>query len=127
MCDLFFFLYNLVFRCTFIDYTDNAEFWIRGYEVDDFRPRIEHLWKQIRPLYLQIHAYMRRKLWEQYGSSVISRRGPIPAHLLGKSISIVEDYMTRSRQSIYFLINFCALSDNVENVKKKEKLNLFLK
>jgi len=68
----------------FIDYTDTAEFWIRGYDVDDFRPRIEHLWNQIKPLYLQIHAYVRRKLWELYGSSVITRRGPIPAHLLGK-------------------------------------------
>ncbi|KAE9526929.1 hypothetical protein AGLY_013577 [Aphis glycines] len=65
------------------DYTDNAEFWIRGYDVDDFRPRMEHLWNQIKPLYLQIHAYVRRKLWELYGSSVITRRGPIPAHLLG--------------------------------------------
>lgn len=66
------------------DYTDNADFWIRGYEVNDFRPQMEGLWKQIKPLYLQIHAYVRRKLREQYGSSVVSRRGPIPAHLMGK-------------------------------------------
>jgi len=86
----FFFVYSsritFAFRCT-LDYTDNAEFWIKGYDTDDFRPQIEHLWEQIRPLYLQIHAYMRRKLWEQYGSSVISRKGPIPAHLLGKFVS----------------------------------------
>lgn len=71
-----------------LDYTDNAEFWIRGYDVDDFRPRMERLWNQIKPLYSQIHAYVRRKLWEQYGSSVVTRRGPIPAHLLGKFESL---------------------------------------
>ncbi|VVC45911.1 Zinc finger C2H2-type,Peptidase M2, peptidyl-dipeptidase A [Cinara cedri] len=65
------------------NYTDAADFWIRGYEVDDFRPQMEKLWTQIKPLYLQIHAYVRRKLWEQYGSSVVTRTGPIPAHLLG--------------------------------------------
>lgn len=67
-----------------LDYTDNADFWIRGYDVNDFRPRMEYLWNQLKPLYLQIHAYARRKLWEKYGRSVISRKGPIPAHLLGK-------------------------------------------
>jgi len=90
----------VIFFCTFVayylvsrntlDYTDNAEFWIKGYDTDDFRPQIEHLWEQIRPLYLQIHAYMRRKLWEQYGGSVISRKGPIPAHLLGKSVFLLK-------------------------------------
>lgn len=65
------------------NYTDTAEFWIRGYDVDDFRPRMERLWNQIKPLYLQIHAYVRRKLRELYGDSIITRRGPIPAHLLG--------------------------------------------
>lgn len=66
------------------DYPDNGDFWIRGYEIDDFRLQMEDLWGQIKPLYLQIHAYVRRKLREQYGSSVVSRRGPIPAHLTGE-------------------------------------------
>ncbi|XP_050539416.1 angiotensin-converting enzyme-like isoform X2 [Daktulosphaira vitifoliae] len=65
------------------NYTDNSEFWIRGYDIDDFRPQIERIWNQIRPLYVQIHAYVRKKLWEKYGDSVVSRKGPIPAHLLG--------------------------------------------
>lgn len=44
---------------------------------------MERLWRQIKPLYLQLHSYVRRKLREHYGSSVVTRRGPIPAHLLG--------------------------------------------
>ncbi|XP_029345454.1 angiotensin-converting enzyme [Acyrthosiphon pisum] len=65
------------------NYTDTAEYWIRDYEVDDFRQRIECLWNQIKPLYLQIHAYVRSKLREIYGESLITKRGLIPAQLLG--------------------------------------------
>lgn len=61
--------------------------------MDDFKARIESLWKQIEPLYLQIHAYVRRKIWEQYGNSVLSRKGPIPAHLLGKHFFNVHCYL----------------------------------
>lgn len=85
-----------------LDYTDNAEFWIRGYEVNDFRPQMERLWKQIKPLYLQIHAYVRRKLWERYGSSVISRKGPIPAHLLGKFYLLTTATIVISEDCKYF-------------------------
>ncbi|KAJ9598396.1 hypothetical protein L9F63_010918, partial [Diploptera punctata] len=53
------------------------------YESPDFREQLTRLWSQIEPLYLQIHAYVRRKLREAYGESIVSQRGPIPAHLLG--------------------------------------------
>src|SRR6185436_10856135 len=38
---------------------------------------------QVRPLYLSLHAYVRKKLRETYGPDVVPERGPIPAHLLG--------------------------------------------
>jgi peptidyl-dipeptidase A len=41
------------------------------------------LYEQVRPLYASLHAYVRRKLREQYGASVVPEKGPIPAHLLG--------------------------------------------
>ena len=37
----------------------------------------------MRPLYLSLHAYVRRKLREKYGADVVPADGPIPAHLLG--------------------------------------------
>lgn len=43
----------------------------------------EALWQQLKPLYLQLHAYVRRELRKKYGESVVSKDGPIPAHLLG--------------------------------------------
>jgi peptidyl-dipeptidase A len=41
------------------------------------------LWNQVRPLYLSLHTFVRSKLVEKYGASVVPPDGPIPAHLLG--------------------------------------------
>ena len=45
---------------------------------------VETLWKKVKPLYEELHAYVRRKLMEKYPGRGISGTGPIPAHLLGK-------------------------------------------
>lgn len=37
----------------------------------------------MRPLYEQLHAYVRRKLRDFYGPDKISRQAPLPAHILG--------------------------------------------
>ncbi|XP_042898194.1 angiotensin-converting enzyme-like [Parasteatoda tepidariorum] len=37
----------------------------------------------LKPLYRELHAYVRRKLIEKYSESYIKPDGPIPAHLLG--------------------------------------------
>jgi len=68
---------------TLNNFTDNAEYWLKDYESPDFREQLSRLWDQVRPLYLQIHAYVRRKLRETYGEKLVTPRGPIPAHLLG--------------------------------------------
>lgn len=64
------------------NFTNNAEYWLESFETADFKEQIEELWQQIRPLYLQIHAYVRHQLRKKYGD-VVSEKGPIPAHLLG--------------------------------------------
>lgn len=48
---------------------------------------LENLFHQIEPLYLNLHAYVRRKLHQRYGDRYINLRGPIPAHLLGKDLA----------------------------------------
>jgi len=35
-------------------------------------------------MYEQLHAYVRRKLYDKYGPDYINLKGPIPAHLLGE-------------------------------------------
>lgn len=41
---------------------------------------------QIKPLYEQLHAYVRHKLEQAYGPELISSTGCLPAHLLGMSM-----------------------------------------
>ncbi|XP_015606240.1 angiotensin-converting enzyme [Cephus cinctus] len=60
-----------------------AQYWLKDYEADDFPEQVDALWQQLKPLYLQLHAYVRRQLREKYGPEIVSEDGPIPAHLLG--------------------------------------------
>jgi peptidyl-dipeptidase A len=66
-------------------FADVGAMWRSNYDMppDDFSKELDHLWEQVRPLYLSLHAYVRWKLAEKYGKDVVPEDGPIPAHLLG--------------------------------------------
>lgn len=68
-----------------IGHTDNGAFWRSLYETPTLEQDLEALWKDLEPLYLNVHAYVRRALYKKYGAERINLKGPIPAHLLGKS------------------------------------------
>lgn len=57
--------------------------WFQKYDLGDLKIQIKNIWKEIRPFYLQLHAYVRFKLKKKYGEKVIADNAPIPAHLLG--------------------------------------------
>uniref|UniRef100_A0A8D8R5L9 Angiotensin-converting enzyme n=1 Tax=Cacopsylla melanoneura TaxID=428564 RepID=A0A8D8R5L9_9HEMI len=63
--------------------TDFGQYWQFGYESPFFRQEMEDVWEQVRPLYEQLHAYVRRKLRDMYGPEKISKEAPLPAHILG--------------------------------------------
>ncbi|KAL1137895.1 hypothetical protein AAG570_009590, partial [Ranatra chinensis] len=65
------------------NFTDTSEYWLYDFEDPNFQQDIEDLWHQMEPLYRQLHAYVRNKLREKYGDDVVTKKGPIPAHLLG--------------------------------------------
>ncbi|XP_069676336.1 angiotensin-converting enzyme-like isoform X2 [Periplaneta americana] len=65
------------------NFTDIVEEWLIPYNDRYLKKKILRLWLQLRPLYVQLHAYVRRKLREYYGDAVVSKKGCIPAHLLG--------------------------------------------
>jgi peptidyl-dipeptidase A len=67
-----------------LGFKDNGAMWRSKYDMpsDDFARELDRLWDQVRPLYLSLHAYVRRKLRERYGDAVPAN-GPIPAYLLG--------------------------------------------
>uniref|UniRef100_T1E6J3 Angiotensin-converting enzyme n=1 Tax=Crotalus horridus TaxID=35024 RepID=T1E6J3_CROHD len=64
-------------------FQDTGAYWRSWYDSPTFKEDIEQLYQQLEPLYLNLHAYVRRKLYNQYGSKYINLKGPIPAHLLG--------------------------------------------
>ncbi|KAL1430144.1 hypothetical protein MTO96_002403 [Rhipicephalus appendiculatus] len=64
-------------------FKDASGLWQNPYEYDGFEDNIKGLWEQLSPLYQQLHAYVRTRLREIYGTDKIREDGPIPAHLLG--------------------------------------------
>ena len=68
-----------------LGFEDTGALWRSKYDMspDDFAREVDRLWEQVRPLYLQLHAYVRWKLREKYGDQVAPASGPIPADLLG--------------------------------------------
>uniref|UniRef100_A0A452URE9 Angiotensin-converting enzyme n=1 Tax=Ursus maritimus TaxID=29073 RepID=A0A452URE9_URSMA len=64
-------------------FSDTGAYWRSWYESPTFVEDLERLYHQVEPLYLHLHAYVRRALHRRYGDTYINLRGPIPAHLLG--------------------------------------------
>ncbi|XP_055614135.1 angiotensin-converting enzyme-like [Uranotaenia lowii] len=64
-------------------FNNGAEVWLNEYDDPSFEQQVEDVIVQIRPLYEQIHAYVRFKLRQKYGPAIVSENGPIPIHLLG--------------------------------------------
>ncbi|XP_028675845.1 angiotensin-converting enzyme [Erpetoichthys calabaricus] len=65
------------------NFADTGAYWRSWYNSPTFEDDLENIYKQLEPLYLNLHAYVRRKLYERYGEKYINLKGPIPAHLLG--------------------------------------------
>jgi peptidyl-dipeptidase A len=67
-----------------LGFTDTGAMWRAKYDMppDEFTKELDRLWDQVRPLYLQLHTYVRMKLHEKY-PNVVSETGPLPAHVLG--------------------------------------------
>ncbi|XP_025976569.2 angiotensin-converting enzyme 2 [Dromaius novaehollandiae] len=74
-------------------YSDYGDYWRANYEADypeaykysrdQLIEDVEKTFEQIKPLYEQLHAYVRHRLEQFYGPELISSTGCIPAHLLG--------------------------------------------
>ncbi|XP_065597441.1 angiotensin-converting enzyme 2 isoform X2 [Cyrtonyx montezumae] len=75
------------------NYNDYGDYWRANYETDypeeykysrdQLVQDVEKTFEQIKPLYQQLHAYVRHRLEQAYGSELINPTGCLPAHLLG--------------------------------------------
>jgi peptidyl-dipeptidase A len=68
-----------------LGFKDTGAMWRSNYDMspEEFSAELERLWQQVRPLYLALHAYVRRELIKKYGKVAARPDGLIPAHLLG--------------------------------------------
>jgi peptidyl-dipeptidase A len=68
-----------------LGFADLGAMWRSGYDMsaDEFAQEMDRLWLQVKPLYDQLHCYVRAKLHEKYGAQVQAANGPIRADLLG--------------------------------------------
>ena len=50
---------------------------------EEFEADVERLWSEVKPLYDELHCYVRAKLRAKYGKDKVPEHGPIPTQLLG--------------------------------------------
>ena len=68
-----------------IGFEDVGASWRAGYDMSpaDFEAEIERLWSAVKPLYDDLHCYVRAKLQSRYGKERVPDYAPISAELLG--------------------------------------------
>ncbi len=68
-----------------LGYKDAGALWRSGYDMspEAFEAETDRLWGQVKPLYDQLHCYVRAELNEKYGDAVVPLDQPIRADLLG--------------------------------------------
>jgi peptidyl-dipeptidase A len=68
-----------------IGFDDSGLMWRSAYDMTpaEFEKETERMWQQVRPLYEQLHCYVRAQLSKRYGKDKVPPEGYLPAHLLG--------------------------------------------
>jgi peptidyl-dipeptidase A len=68
-----------------IGFADTGALWRSNYDMppEAFEKEAQRLWGQVKPLYDDLHCYVRARLAKQYGEDKVPAGKPIPAHLLG--------------------------------------------
>jgi len=68
-----------------LGFADAGALWRAGYDMpaDAFTQEADRLWGQVKPLYDQLHCYVRAELNDEYGDTVVPLDAPIRADILG--------------------------------------------
>jgi peptidyl-dipeptidase A len=68
-----------------LGFADTGALWRSSYDMtpEQYSAELERVWKEVEPLYKELHTYVRRKLIQKYGAAAERKDGMIPAHLLG--------------------------------------------
>jgi peptidyl-dipeptidase A len=68
-----------------IGFSNLGNLWKSAYDMppEAFEAETQRLWTQVKPLYDELHCYVRARLAKKYGEAKVPAGKPIPAHLLG--------------------------------------------
>ncbi len=68
-----------------LGFEDTGALWRAGYDMpaDEFTAEADRLWSQVKPLYDELHCYVRAELNAEYGDEVVPLGQPIRADILG--------------------------------------------
>jgi peptidyl-dipeptidase A len=68
-----------------IGFPDTGAMWRSSYDMspEAFEKDAARLWEEVKPLYEELHCYVRTALARTYGKDKVPAGQPIPAHLLG--------------------------------------------
>jgi len=68
-----------------LGFADTGALWRSNYDMPaaEFGRTMDQLWQDVKPLYDELHTFVRGKLNAKYGDAVQARTGPIRADLLG--------------------------------------------
>jgi len=69
-------------RAVLNGYSDYGDQWRQKYDSKTFEETVLDLYAQMEPFYKELHAYVRRRLFDIYGSEVVDLKGPLPASIL---------------------------------------------
>ena len=68
-----------------LGFKDVGELWRARFDMSPaaMAKEVDRLWLQVKPLYKDLHCFVRQGLQKTYGKKLVPDGAPIPAHLLG--------------------------------------------
>ena len=114
-----------------LGFANTGDLWKGGYDMTsaEFEAESEKLWNQVKPLYDELHCYVRDELVEKYGDDKVSKDGPMPAHLMGNMWSqqwgeiydLVEPYPGVAEFNVTSALKAMPVEGKTEQDKKMNK------
>jgi len=97
-------------------FEDLGDEWRKRFDTETFEGDVEEMYMQMEPFYKELHAYVRRKLYETYGEEYIDLKGPLPAHLL-------SDMWGRFWNNLYPLLEPYSGKASINPIEELKKQN----
>ena len=68
-----------------LGYDGLDDLWFSKYDMpkEEFLSEIDRVLDEVKPLYEALHCHVRDSLNKEYGDGIVSKTGPLPAHILG--------------------------------------------